>query len=94
MARPAINTTHLNEYLGLSECHPDSECRTVNWWLYDARAYGGMNVAMRAKTRDEAFVAAIEFWAERALEAERKYAQIKGRVDAFVDQFTDDPGDD
>lgn len=89
MSRPAINNIELNDHLTLSECHPDSECRTNNWWLYDDRAYGGMNVGMREKTRDEAFVAAIEFWARRAMSAERKHAEIKAKVDTFVAQFVE-----
>lgn len=90
MSRPAINSIKLNDHLTLSECHPDSECRTNSWWLYDERAYGsGMNIGMRAKTRDEAFVEAIEFWAERAMLAERKHAEIKAKVDTFVVQFVE-----
>lgn len=90
MSRPAINSIKLNAHLTLSECRPDSACRTNNWWLYDDRAYGrGMNIAMRAKTRDEAFVEAIEFWAERATSAQREYAEIKAKVDTFVAQFAE-----
>jgi hypothetical protein len=90
MSRPAISNTKLNEHLTLSECHPDSECRVNNWWLYDKRAYGsGMNVALRAKTRDEAFVGAIEFWAERATKFEQAYLRLKAQVDAFVGQFVE-----
>jgi hypothetical protein len=48
-----------------------------------------MNIGMRAKTRDEAFVEAIEFWAERASAAERAYASIKAQVDEFVGKFAD-----
>jgi hypothetical protein len=94
MSRPAIHSIKLNQHLTLSERHPDSECRTNNWWLYDDRAYGGgMNIGMRAKTRDEAFVEAIEFWAERATKAERAHSQLKSQVDNFVGQFVEH-GDD
>ena len=91
MSRPAIHSIKLNQHLTLSECHPDSECRTNNWWLYDDRA--GMNIGMRAKTRDDAFVEAIEFWAERALRYEKAYSQIKAKVDDFVGHFVE-PEDD
>ena len=94
MSRPAIHSIKLNQHLTLSECHPDSECRTNNWSLYDDRACGGgMNIGMRAKTRDEAFVEAIEFWAERAIKAERVHSQLKSQVDDFVGQFVE-PEDD
>ncbi len=83
MSRPAIQSIKLSPHLTLSECHPDSECRTVNWWLYDTRA--GMNLAMRAKTRDAAFLEVVEYWAKRANEYEKAYVDLKGRVDAFVE---------
>ena len=92
MSRRAISQVKLNEHMTLSECHPDSECRTNNWWLYDKRA--GYNIGMRAKTRDEALVEAIEHWAKRALEAEQAYKQIKTQVDTFVDQFVEPAPED
>ena len=82
MSRPPISHTKLSEHLSLSERHPDSECCAVNWWLHDRRV--GWNIAMRAKTRDEAFVEAIEFWARRAEKYEKAYTTLKGQVDAFV----------
>jgi len=94
MSRPAIHNEKLNEHLTLSECHPDSECRKINWWLYDDRAYGGMNIGMRAESRDEAFVEAIEFWAQRAMAAEKAYSQIKAQVDTFVNQFVEHEDED
>lgn len=87
MSRPPIQHVKLTENLGLSECHPDSECRTASWWLYDDRA--GMNLAMRAKTRDAAFVEAVEYWARRAKKYEDAYATLKAQVDAFVGQFAE-----
>lgn len=94
--RPAIQSERLNTHLTLSECHPDSECRTNNWWLYDNRAYGtGMNISMRARTRDEALVEAIEFWAKRAIAAEQAHAALRSTVDGFVSQFAEvGDGDD
>jgi hypothetical protein len=93
MSRPAISKIKFNSNLSLAECHPDSECRTNSWWLYDERA--GMNIGMREKSRDEAFVSAIEYWAERALRAELCYSHIKSQVDSFVNQFVepDEEGD-
>ena len=91
MSRPAINSTKLNQNLILSERHPDSECRTNNWWLYDKRAYNGegSNIGMRTESRDEAFIEAIEFWAKRALSAEQCYSDLKNSVDLFVGQFAE-----
>jgi len=91
MSRPAIQSKTLNKYLTLSECHPDSECRTNNWWLYDERACGtGLNISMRAATPEAAFVEAIEFWAGQAKRTEQALKEIKTRVDEFVEQFKDE----
>lgn len=87
MARPAIKNYKLNDNLTLSECHPDSECRTNNWWLYDERA--GMNLGMRELTREDALVAAIEYWAKRALLAESAHDKLMARVNMFVESVTD-----
>jgi len=82
MSRPPIQSVKLSPHLTLSECHPDLECRVNNWWLYDERA--GMNLAMRAKSRDEAFVEVIEYWAERAARYENAYTSLNAQVQAFV----------
>lgn len=87
MARPSISTVKLNEYMSISECHPDSECRTNNWWLYDKRA--GRNIGFRAVSRDAALVEAIDYWAKRALLAEECYSNLKNSVDLFVGQFAE-----
>lgn len=91
MARPAIKNEKLNEFITLSECHPDSECRTNNWWLYDERA--GCNIGMREKTRDDALIEAIEHWAEKAQKLELAYVELKKKVDAFVIQFAESEDD-
>ena len=84
MSRPPIQSQKLNEHLHLSERHPDSECRTPNWWLHDKRA--GMNLAMRAPTRDAAFVAVIEYWAKRSAKLESELVDLRKKVGAFVAQ--------
>ena len=73
--------------MSISECHPDSECRTNNWWLYDKRAE--RNIGRHCKTREEAFIEAIEHWAKRALSAEKCYSDLKNSVDLFVGQFAE-----
>ena len=65
--------------------YPDLCQSKADALVYDTRA--GMNIGMRAKTRDAAFVEAIEYWAKRALRVERDYADLKARVDSFVAQF-------
>jgi len=52
-----------------------------------------MNIAMRAKSKDEAFVQVIEYWARKAQKYEDKYDKLKDKVDSFVGQFAE-PADD
>lgn len=92
MARPAIQSIKLSEHLTLSECHPDSECRTVNWWLYDKRA--GMNLGMRCATREGALLEALDYWSTRAINLERLHADLRHKVDSFVSQFSENEAED
>ena len=92
MARPSISTIKLNDYLSISECHPDSECRINNWWVYDKRA--GRNIGFRAVSRDAALIEAIDYWSKRAIIAETCYADMKSSVDLFVARFSDVPDDE
>jgi hypothetical protein len=78
MARPPISHTELSPTLALSECHD-------GFWIYDETR--GMNLAMRAKTRDAAFVEVIMYYQKRLKEIESSYACLTGRVEAFVSQF-------
>ena len=79
--RPAINTTKLSETLTLSECHD-------GFWLYDKTR--GMNLSMRAKTPTDAFVKALTYYQRRLSEVETAHRELRGLVDAFVSNFTDD----
>ena len=51
-----ISNTKLSNTLDLSECKD-------GWWLWDQTR--GMNLAMRAKSRDAAFVEALSYYQER-----------------------------
>lgn len=87
--RPAISQKKLSETLTLSECHPSADHRDP-WWLYDKTQ--GMNLAMGAKTSEDAFVQALTYYQKRLAEVEANYKELKGRVDAFVAPFL--PEDD
>jgi hypothetical protein len=85
MGRPNISTKHLTETLHLAERHD-------GWWLYDDTQ--GMNLGMRAKTSEEAFVEALSYYQRRLKKAEDELASITAKVDAFVGQFRTDQDDD
>ena len=58
------------------------------FWLYDDTR--GMNLAMRAKTEQAAFIEALEYYQERLLFVEKECSDLKTKVDAFVSQFNED----
>lgn len=84
MGAKYISTTKLSETLNITECKD-------GFWLYDKTR--GMNLAMRAKTRDEAFTDALEYYQERLKEVERKYNLLKSKVDSFVEEFVESEED-
>ena len=79
--RPAIKNTKLTDTLTLSECHN-------GFWLYDNTR--GMNLSMRAKTPTDAFVEALTYYQRRLSDVETAHRELRGLVDAFVSNFTDD----
>lgn len=81
MGTKAISSTDLSKTLCLSECKD-------GFWLYDTTR--GMNLAMRAKTKDEAFIEALEYYQERLKKVESEYNLLKSKVDGFVSQFIED----
>lgn len=78
-----INSTKLTETLKLSEC-------SDGFWLYDKTR--GMNLSMRAKTTQDAFVECISYYQKRLAEVENEHRELTAKVEAFVSQFME--GDD
>lgn len=76
-----ISSTKLTETLTLSEC-------TDGFWLYDETR--GMNLSMRAKTPQDAFVECITYYQRRLAKVEGEHRELSAKVDAFVSQFVDD----
>ncbi|AXC37054.1 hypothetical protein [Escherichia phage UB] len=80
-----ISYTVLSKSLSISQC-------TDGYWLYDESR--GMNLAMRAKTAEAAYLEALEYYQERLKEVENDYNNLKAKVDHFVGQFVDDDEED
>jgi len=76
----AIKTEDLTVSISLSECND-------GFWLYDSTR--GMNLSMRAKTRDAAFIEALEYYQKRMTKVESDYQEMKDKVDKFVSLFSD-----
>jgi hypothetical protein len=80
-----INITTLSSTLDLAEC-------TDGFWLYDKTR--GMNLSMRAKSEQAAFVEALTYYQDRLSRVERELKDLTSKVDVFVSQFTDNEDDD
>ncbi|VVZ32447.1 Uncharacterised protein [Escherichia coli] len=79
-----ISYTALSKSLSISQC-------TDGYWLYDETR--GMNLAMRAKTAEAAYLEALEYYQERLTEVEEDYKSLKAKVDHFVGQFIEEDDD-
>jgi hypothetical protein len=80
MARPAISQDKLSDTLTMSECHD-------GFWLYDYTQ--GMNLSMKAKTREAALLEALTYYQRRFKQVDSAYQDLRARVDDFVGQFTE-----
>ena len=60
----------------------------AGYWLYDKTR--GMNLAMRAKSEQNAFTEALEYYQYRLQEVENKHESLKSKVEKFVGLFVDD----
>lgn len=74
-----INNMKLSDTLDLTEC-------VDGFWLYDKTR--GMNLAMRAKTKEEAFTWALMYYQERLSHIEAELKTVNNKVSAFIDQFS------
>ena len=83
MAQKAIRTIKLTNTLALSECKD-------GWWLYDKVV--GMNLGIRCKSTEAAFVEALTYYQGRLTLAEENLKSLSEKVERFVDQFV--PEDD
>lgn len=70
--------TILSDTLTISDC-------LDGFWLYDKTRR--MNLAMRSKTEQDAFVECITYYQKRLIEVESKLDSLQSKVDAFVGQF-------
>ena len=68
-----------NDTITLSKC-------IDGFWLYDYTR--GMNLSMRAKTEQDAFIGAITYYQRSLKEVEKEFNSLQSKVDDFVDSFT------
>jgi hypothetical protein len=91
MSRPPDHFWELSKTLTLCEyIAPENwHYLTGNYgfWLYDETR--GMNLSIRAKTAEAAFVKALTYYQKRLLEVEKAHNELTQKVDAFVSQFVE-----
>lgn len=75
----------LSETLTISEC-------SDGFWLYDDTR--GMNLAMRAESREIALLEALEYYQRRLQTVESDHRDLSAKVDNFVNQFINDDEND
>jgi len=73
-----LSHIQLTDTLSLSEC-------TDGFWLYDTTR--GMNLSIRAKTAEIAFVEALMYYQTRLKEVKDRYNLLDKQVNVFVSQF-------
>ncbi len=86
MSKPPCHMVTLSDTLSLCE-YTDPKNGNYGFWLYDEMR--GMNVAMRAESEREAFVAAMTYYQGRLKEVETGYSDIQSKVASFVSQFVE-----
>jgi len=69
--------------LSLHEC-------TNGYYLYDYVV--GMNISMRAKTEQDAYIEALLYYQKRLQEVKKDHKELDDKVQNFLSQF--DRGDD
>lgn len=77
----------LSETLSLCE-YQNPKNGHFGFWLYDETR--GMNLAIRAKTSQDAFVKALHYYQSRLTEVEQEHKALKDKVDKFVEQFIEE----
>lgn len=76
-----INHTDLTPTLALTECKD-------GFWLYDETR--GMNLSMRAKTEQAAFVEALSYYQDRLSEVEKGFCALQAKVESFVSSVAEE----
>ena len=74
------STIQISHYPETNGCH--------GYWLHDETQ--GMNLSMRAETKEAALLEALVYYQKALAEIKEKYEDLNGKVRSFLDQFRDD----
>lgn len=64
--------------------HKDKE----EFWLYDYTR--GMNLSMRAKTEQQAFIEALTYYQKRLRKVENEFKILNNKVESFLNSLIED----
>ncbi len=86
----------INDQLTLTNCSrtyvndkgEEKPCGDFGWWLYDE--VFGMNLAMRAKSKEKALIEALAWYQERFLKERSEHRKLRKKVNTFLDQFSEE----
>lgn len=67
-----------NDTLSLHECND-------GYWLYDYVI--GMNISMRAKTEQDAYIEALTYYQNKLKKSKEMYDNLYNKVQSFICQF-------
>ena len=76
-----IRKVFKNETLSLHEC-------ADGYYLYDYVM--GMNIAMRAKTEQDAYIEALKYYQKKLNETLKKHETLNKKVQDFIGQFIEE----
>ena len=80
-----------NTTLVLTDSLTMSECKD-GYWLYDYTR--GMNLSVKAKTQEDAFVEALTYYQRRTKKVEDELKKLNQSVSVFINSVSDeDEGD-
>ena len=68
-----------------------SECKD-GYWLYDRTR--GMNLSMKAKTQEDAFVEALTYYQETTKKVEDQLKKLNVSISIFINSISDEDEDD
>lgn len=81
MGSKAIKNRKLTDTLTMSECKD-------GYWLYDYTR--SMNLSMKVKTEEDAFVEAITYYQKRTKEVEDKLNRFDKSINSFIESISDE----
>lgn len=80
-----------NTTLVLTDSLTMSECKD-GYWLYDYTR--GMNLSMRAKTQEDAFVEALTYYQKKTKKVEDELKKLNVSISIFINSISDEDEDD